>query len=650
MSPLRRRHGGLSPDRPVLSLWRRCGMRLLLTAISLLWGLSVTQAQMQAQSEPQAIEPRYQLAVAQFYQVQHETSGSVPERVVRWQAVAQTFQRIHRDAPADRRGADAEFSAAIALREAWLLSQKPEDASAALTAFRSFTSDYPDSSWSDDSLMHQAAILESQPNGSQEAYALYRKVAMRTPPGREAALARSRLNALLREQRTQDSGPETAARAPEHKADASSAAIRGTAGTPVVLDANAGATPPSAKKSGPAQLRRLQVLSALQFTRIIVTTDRPVKPKVEQTAGDVGQLRLGFKRTESAASLVVPPFSEDGILKGAKFVSWDKKGTQLVLDVGALDRYDIKTFELPVETKLVVDLYPRKAGAATANAGNRKRTGSPSNTVATRAAQPVAMPPADAMASDGDRLSLKASLGLKVRSIMLDPGHGGHDPGAVAFGVEEKDLALEIAQRLRAILQKRHPDVRVGMTRNDDRFIPLGQRPKLAKAFGADLFVSIHLNASPAEKLQGVETYFLNLTSDATALRVAARENATSEKKVSDLNVILLDLLRDTNILESSRLAQALHTELVDTLRVGTPVHDLGVKQAPFMVLIGAEMPSVLVEAGFVTNAQESDRLKSDAYLDKIATGIYAGLDKYISNEDIAQAKPRSRLFSHITD
>jgi N-acetylmuramoyl-L-alanine amidase len=245
-------------------------------------------------------------------------------------------------------------------------------------------------------------------------------------------------------------------------------------------------------------------------------------------------------------------------------------------------------------------------------------------------------------------VSLKASLGLKVRTIMLDPGHGGHDPGAMAFGLQEKDLALAIAQRLEAQIRAHHPDVRVGMTREDDRFIPLARRPKLAKAFGADLFVSIHLNASPAERLHGIETYFLNLTSDSSALAVAARENATTEKKVSDLNVILLDLLRDTNILESSKLAQALHTELVDTLKEASPVRDLGVKQAPFMVLIGAEMPSVLVEAGFVTNRSESDRLKTADYLDRIAAGIYAGLDKYIADEDIVQAKPRPRLLSQV--
>jgi N-acetylmuramoyl-L-alanine amidase len=246
--------------------------------------------------------------------------------------------------------------------------------------------------------------------------------------------------------------------------------------------------------------------------------------------------------------------------------------------------------------------------------------------------------------------SLKTSLGLKVRSIMLDPGHGGHDPGATADGLHEKDVALAIALRLKEVLQARHPDLKIGMTRSDDAFVPLNRRPELAKAFGADLFVSIHLNANPIRRFSGVETYFLNLTSDAGALAVAARENATSEKKVSDLNGILLDLLRDTNILESSKLASALQTSLVERLRDANPVRDLGVKQAPFMVLIGAEMPSVLVEAGFVTNPEESRRLKDPGYVSSIAEGIHAGLQKYIEDLDVAadrRAMPPSQLLSH---
>ena len=604
----------------------------------------------------QEIEARYQLAVTQFEQVQRDVSAPLDQRAARWRAVAQAFERIHRDAPTQRRGADASFSAALSLREAWLLSRSREDASDTLAAFRNYAAEYPDSPLAEDSRMHEAALLETQPGGSQAAYELYRQVASRTPASPHAALARARLNALLREQRTRVD-PLAAQRpadgdapslvpygAPSPASPSAAAAASGSA-----VSTAARPEPAQARRAGPLRIKRVQALSALQFTRIIVTTSRPVKPAVQYAARPQGQLRLDFKRVQAAPGLALPIAAADGLLKRAALAPLDGKGTRLVFDVGALERYEIKTFELPVEFKLVVDLYPRRPPAVAASAGKNpggRRVKTPSGESGARAAgrtraaaRPSEAPPAVAsLPGDSGLLSLKTSLGLKVRTVMLDPGHGGHDPGAIGFGLQEKDLALAIALRLRTLIQQRHPDVRVGMTREDDRFIPLARRPILAKAFGADLFVSIHLNASPAERLAGVETYFLNLTSDASALAVAARENATTEKKVSDLNVILLDLLRDTNILESSKLAQAMHTELVDSLKDGYPVRDLGVKQAPFMVLIGAEMPSVLVEAGFVTNRGESARLKTDAYLDRIAEGIYAGLDKYMADEEIADA------------
>ena len=233
--------------------------------------------------------------------------------------------------------------------------------------------------------------------------------------------------------------------------------------------------------------------------------------------------------------------------------------------------------------------------------------------------------------------SLSRALGLKVRTIVLDAGHGGNDPGAVAFGAKEKELTLQIAQALREVFQRKRPDLNIVMTRDHDRYLALQERTRLAREAGADLFVSIHLNANEIERFSGVETYFLNLTTDASALEVAARENASTEKQVSDLNVILLDLLRDTNIVESGRLAHTLQNTLVGELRGGQTVKDLGVKQAPFMVLVGSEVPSVLIEAGFLTNREENRRLREAAYQQRIAEGIYAGLSTYIEGQTIAK-------------
>jgi N-acetylmuramoyl-L-alanine amidase len=341
------------------------------------------------------------------------------------------------------------------------------------------------------------------------------------------------------------------------------------------------------------------------------------------------------------AALALPDPGKDSLLRNVKLAG-DADGTVITFAALPLKTHDVKTFDLPTETKLVVDLYPSpQAVTASVSASTPAPSRAHSKRVPRGPAAPI---PAEQL-----QASLRTSLALKVKSIMLDPGHGGHDPGAVADGLQEKDVALAISRELRTVLLEHHPELRVGLTRDKDEFISLGKRPELAKAFGADLFVSIHLNANPITRFQGVETYFLNLSSDASAVAVAARENATSEKRVSDLNGILFDLLRDTNILESSKLAAALHNSLVEQLRDTRPVRDLGVKQAPFMVLIGAQMPSVLVEAGFLTNPEEAARLKQESYLRSIAEGIYAGLEKYIEGQDIAQsrgARPPEQLVS----
>jgi N-acetylmuramoyl-L-alanine amidase len=204
----------------------------------------------------------------------------------------------------------------------------------------------------------------------------------------------------------------------------------------------------------------------------------------------------------------------------------------------------------------------------------------------------------------------------------------------------EKDVALEIAQRLRDVIHSKRRGARVSLTRDRDEFVPLEERPRIAKRAGADLFISIHLNANAVERVSGIETYFLNPAQDDGSMRVAARENATSETRVGALNTILFDLMRDANILESSRLARQLQAALVGELRPNYAVRNLGVKQAPFMVLIGSEMPSVLVETGFITNRQESRRFRTDAYLNRIARGIYAGLADYIEGETLARLPP----------
>jgi N-acetylmuramoyl-L-alanine amidase len=236
-----------------------------------------------------------------------------------------------------------------------------------------------------------------------------------------------------------------------------------------------------------------------------------------------------------------------------------------------------------------------------------------------------------------DSVSLARQLGLSVKRIVIDPGHGGKDPGCyINGGLKEKDIVLDMAKRLKIKLEKRL-GCEVLLTRTTDIFIPLDERTAFANIKKADLFISLHVNAHKESAIYGIETYFLNMATDKQAVLVAARENATSEKNISDLQSILNDLMLNTKISESSRLAHSVQDGIMGDLKKKYQVNkSLGVKQAPFYVLIGAEMPSILIETGFLTNSIERKKLISDNYREIISEGISRGVDEYIKSIDMA--------------
>jgi N-acetylmuramoyl-L-alanine amidase len=218
---------------------------------------------------------------------------------------------------------------------------------------------------------------------------------------------------------------------------------------------------------------------------------------------------------------------------------------------------------------------------------------------------------------------------LGVARIVIDAGHGGHDPGAQGNGVNESELTLDVAARLTRLLQKQ-PGVEVVMTRDTDVFVPLEERTAIANREGADLFLSIHANASRNPKAHGVETYFLNFATNPDAEAVAARENSTSGRAMHSLPDIVKAIALNNKIDESRDFADIVQRSMVRKLGPrNKQLRDLGVKQAPFVVLIGASMPSVLAEISFVTHRQEGTLLKSTAYRQQIAEALFEAVVKY---------------------
>jgi len=244
--------------------------------------------------------------------------------------------------------------------------------------------------------------------------------------------------------------------------------------------------------------------------------------------------------------------------------------------------------------------------------------------------------------ASGDR-SLIRALGLKIGRIVIDPGHGGHDTGTIGpNGLQEKDLVLDVGRRLGKLLETRL-GADVVYTRQDDTFIPLETRTAIANQEQADLFVSIHANSSRDPDARGVETYYLNFTSSAEALEVAARENAVSDKSIHELQDLVKKIALKEKIEESREFASDVQHSLHTGLSAKSPgLRDRGVKKAPFIVLIGANMPSILAEVSFVSNPTDERKLETAEYRQRIAESLYRGVSKYVGG--LSGVKVASRM------
>jgi len=351
------------------------------------------------------------------------------------------------------------------------------------------------------------------------------------------------------------------------------------------------------------------------------------------------------------------PFADD-VVRQVRIGRQTESRTRVVMDLNGAGRHSIYTLYNPY--RVVIDFARGPVGpaavvakAATA-AGTATRQPAaivaaapvaPSGPAAGPAEPPTVAEPTDLAeppivetelsAPEGPALnrsggfSLSRQLGLRVSRVVIDPGHGGHDPGAKTKGLTEADLVLDVALRLEKLLAKKD-GFEVVLTRRVDTFVPLEERTAIANREGADLFLSIHANASTNTSARGVETYFLNLTANPEAERVAARENAASSRSMSQLPDIVKAIALNNKIEESRDFASMIQNSLASQLQKSdSKVRDLGVKQAPFMVLLGATMPSVLAEISFITNRQEATMLKTDKYRQRIAEALYAGVLRY---------------------
>ncbi|MCG8470614.1 MAG: N-acetylmuramoyl-L-alanine amidase [Desulfobacterales bacterium] len=361
-------------------------------------------------------------------------------------------------------------------------------------------------------------------------------------------------------------------------------------------------------------IQKIRYGSLPSKTRIVLDTSAGLafthgKLKADSTHHKPQRIWIDIKGKAGKKLAKELPFKGDPRVTTIRTAPKTNDTVRVVVDARSISHYTI--FSLKAPHRIVIDVWGEKAKGKSA---------------------PKASTPANVPDFRPDDLAKQLALG--VRRIVIDPGHGGKDGGAPGYykGVTEKKVVLAIAKKLAAKLKK-ELKCEVILTRNSDRFLTLEQRTSFANKKRADLFISIHANASRNRKAYGVETYFLNLAKDRASINVAARENATSEKNISDLHTILNSLMKNAKINESSRLARYVQTSLVGSLKGKySKIQDKGVKQAPFYVLLGARMPAILVETAFISNKRECKRLTSSAYQNRICDGIVKGVKRYIES------------------
>ena len=371
-----------------------------------------------------------------------------------------------------------------------------------------------------------------------------------------------------------------------------------------------------AMAKGPVKLQNIRYYPYAEYTRVVLDLSSELKISEKVIKGsDSSRLFFYLKNCRFAAAYPLAKKNEikiqTGNLKRIRIGRLNQKTIRVVFDFDQIGKYT--RFYLTSPFRIVFDIYLQAKFVSHAQESQIQ---------------------AQATALAKGNPSLARQLGLGVHRIVIDPGHGGKDPGTVnhSLGLEEKNITLDIAKRLNAILNE-HSELEIILTRPRDEYVALEERAAIANSNQGDIFISIHTNSAPRKSARGIESYYLNITADPRAMEVAAQENAMSSKSIAEMRTILNQILQNSKIVESKILAQYIQASIVGNLKIKyAGIDDLGVKKAPFYVLLGAQMPSSLVEVSFLSCRDEAIRLATPAYRQAIAAGLYLGIINFIQS------------------
>ncbi len=586
------------------------------------------------------------------------------------QSAKTRYERALSREPTLRQRLDSQEDLSAAERR-WLL----RDVARLVAAYEYIPRRYPTTGYADNALWQAARLSESayrrfgSADDRTKALQLYQWLVREYPSSSLVRRARTQMSAVESLESVEASLPAATAPAPAptRRSDPAPAV---SVPTPVVSAAPPAQTPPSMTAVGPVKLHGIQRSVLPGSVRVTLELEREV-PYREERIQNPDRVFFDLKGVQLAPHLVDKVISySDDIVRQIRTGRHPDETVRVVLDLAGVSRYSVFTLYNPY--RLVIDFERVTAGPArramvtppTEVANDTGADASPAPTASKPASPaptssepegdsapapvtaaaapgsnaPAALPsapaaerpmPAAPSSNGSGGFSLSRQLGLGVSRIVIDPGHGGHDPGTHVHGLEEADLTLDVALRLEKLLEN-EDGIEVILTRRTDVYVPLEERTAIANREGADLFLSIHANASRNPASSGIETYYLSFASSPEAEAVAARENSSSESAMHNLPDIIKAIALNNQLDESRDLAAMVQESMVTRLRrTNKAVRNRGVKKAPFVVLIGASMPSVLAEISFLTNRQEARLLKTNAYKQRIAESLHEAVIKY---------------------
>ncbi len=569
----------------------------ILSTILIFWGgwfISLSALALPQNNEFQQANNKYHQLIAK------NNKTRVPKE--QWLQLIHKFENLLRNPPSPSNPPYALFRMGQLYRKLFHTTNQPVHINRSLRAFRHLIRTYPQTTLKDDSQLIIGEIFEEEKNDPATALLEYKKV-LDMYDGDQKARA-SRKIQQLQKQNIQPAIPVSSRFDPKF---------------PDPTRKNQGGISLDQSRTLPkAEILSAHYWATPNWTKIVITSSRPIPYLYHQfskphpkTTQQISQFRIDLLDSQLHKTTISPLLNEKGsFIHDIALQQLNPRITRLNFLVGAPVSLTIYDYELSGQNIITLELFAQKS-PLTPNtpllAGMQMRKVSPPN------------------------FSKSKST---TKRIIIDPGHGGHDPGASGFGIHEKDIVLAISQELKKLLEEQ-TSLAVFLTRDKDQFVSLETRSALAKQYQGDLFVSLHTNAHPQENVKGIESYYLDVTNNQASMRLAMRENKMSNQGFQNFNIILRDLLSASYSSQSTLLAHSIHSQLIQSIRTEytTSLRDLGVKEAPFLLLLGVGMPAILIEISFITNREENERLRDKKYHTVVAEGIYKGIYDYLLQE-----------------